>query len=278
MLVPNREAPSVVVVFDAVKLTSVGKRLIRRGAVAWTYGGKVQVVAAGNVFERIDVDGDRRDVIDPSLVAPDGETGGGASISDDGRWFTYRDLAVIDLGARRVAFTLDPPCAGGPEPLVWVQPSGRFAGGVCRGTAWAFIAGATASHLPWQYSIADSYCVSGDERVMLEGPYQPFAREWVSEFVVRNVGDGRRLRALPIAISDASRPYAMALSSDGGLAAILLDGAITFYRTRDGTKAGAVEGPSNAVGTRLAFRPATNNLFVSPHGALRVVRAPSSHP
>jgi hypothetical protein len=274
VLVPNRDAPSEVVVFDAARLTEVGRRTIRRGAVAWTYGGKVQVVDVGKAFERIDVDSGRRDAIDPALVAPGGETGGGGSISDDGKLFTFRELAVIDLDAKRVVFTLDPPCAGGPEPVVWVQPSGHFVGGSCRGTSWASIAGARSSHVAWQYSIADAYCVSADEHVMLEGPYQPFAREWVSDFVVRDVGGGRPLRTLPLAIADASRPYAMALSADGSLAAILLDGEIALYRTRDGTKIAVRQGPPNAVGARLAFRPPTGDLFASTRGALRVVRAP----
>jgi hypothetical protein len=66
----------------------------------------------------------------------------------------------------------------------------------------------------------------------------------------------------------------MALSGDGGLAAILLDGAIAFYRTRDGMKVGAREGPASPAGVRLAFRPSTSDLFVSTRGAVRVVRAP----
>src|SRR5204863_4161146 len=136
VLVPNREAPSEVVVLDAARFVEVGRRAIRRGAVAWTYGGKVQVVDAGKAFERIDGDTGRRDVIDPALVAPDGEVeaGDGGSISDDGKLFAFHALAVIDLDSKRVAFTLDPPCAGGPEPVISVTPSGRFVVGSCRGT------------------------------------------------------------------------------------------------------------------------------------------------
>jgi hypothetical protein len=66
----------------------------------------------------------------------------------------------------------------------------------------------------------------------------------------------------------------MALSGDGSLAAILIDGTIAFYRTRDGTKVGAAEGPPSATGTRLAFRPSTTDLFVSTRGRLRVVPVP----
>jgi hypothetical protein len=271
VLAPTREAPGEVVVLDAARFTEVGRRAIRHGAVAWTYGGKVQIVDVGKAFERVDVDTGRSDPIDPGLVAPDGDAGGGA-ISDDGRLFTYHELAVVDLDARRVAFTFDPPCAGGPQPAVWVAPSGRFVVGFCRGTAWTSIAGAGPSHKAWQHPIADSYCVSADERVLLEGPYQPFARDWAPDFVVRSADAGNRLRTLPLALPDASRPYAMALSGDGELAAILLDGAITLYRTRDGTKVGAREGPVNAVGATLAFRPSTTDLFASTRGALRVVR------
>ncbi len=207
-------------------------------------------------------------------MAPDSDGGDGGSISDDGRLFTYRDLVVIDLDAKRVAFTLDPPCAGGPQPAVTVQPSGRFVVGVCRGTAWAPLAGPGPAHKPWQFAVADSICVSADERVLLEGPYQPFARDWVPDFVVRDVDRGRPLRTLPVTLPDASRPYAMALSGDGSMAAILMDGAIAFYRTRDGTKVSATEGPPNAVGARLAFRPSSRDLFASTRGAVRVVRVP----
>jgi hypothetical protein len=274
VLAPTRDAPSEVVVLDALRFTEVVRRATRRGAVAWTYGARVQMVDGGKAFERIDADTGRREAVDPALVAPDGDDGNGGSISDDGRLFTFRDLAVIDLDARRVAFTLDPPCAGGPQPVVSVLPSGRFIVGSCRGTAWASLAGAGPSHRAWQYPIADAYCVSADERVLLEGPYQPFARDWVPDFVVRDVDGGRPRRTLPAAVSDGSRPYAMALSGDGGLAAILLDGAIAFYRTRDGMKVGAREGPASPAGVRLAFRPSTSDLFVSTRGAVRVVRAP----
>jgi hypothetical protein len=270
VLSPTREAPGEVVVLDATRFTEVGRRAVRHGAVAWTYGGKVQVVEGGKAFERIDVDTGRSDPIDPALVAPDGDPGGGA-ISDDGKLFTYHDLAVIDLDARRVAFTFDPPCAGGPQPAVWVAPSGRFVVGSCRGTAWTSIAGAGPSHRAWQ-PIADSYCISADERVLLEGPYQPFARDWAPDFVVRSADTGKPRRTLPLALPDASRPYAMALSGDGELAAVLLGGAITLYGTRDGTKLGAWEGPANALGATLAFRPSTRDIYVSTRGALRVVR------
>jgi hypothetical protein len=273
VLVPNREAPNEIVVFDAVHFTAVGKRAIRRGAVAWTYGGKVQVVNEGRALARIDADTGRRDAIDPALVAPGGESEDRGSISDDGKLFALHDLAVIDLDEMRVAFTLDPPCAGGPEPAFWLAPNGRFVVGSCRGTSWASLVGAP-KHVAWRYRVADSFCVSADERVLFEGPYQPFAREWIGDFVLRDVASGKSVSTLPVTLPDASRPYAIALSGDGRVAAILLDGVITFYRTNDGTKLGAHAGPHDAVGTRLAFRGASAELFVATRGEVQVLPAP----
>jgi hypothetical protein len=269
--VPTMEQPETIVTFDAATLRETKRRAIRKGAVAWSYGGSIQIIVDGKALVRVFVDDARTVPIPASLVAPNED--GGGSLSDDGRLFAYGDLTVYDLDAARAAYTFEAPCAGGPLPVAVVAPSGSFALGVCRGESFAKLTGAKTGAMTWQYSVADHHLFSIDEKVLLEGPYYPFAMDWVKSFVVRDVATGKTLRTLSPTIEGPDVPYTMALSAHGDLAAILVKGKIDFYRTSDGKKLGTQTGP-DADKTTIVFSPMTDALFMVHADKLEIITTP----
>jgi hypothetical protein len=267
VLAPNAEAPTEVIAIDSTTFATRSRRKLELGVVAFDFDGSVQVVKTSGSFERVNVVKGTREAVPKSLVAPDSEYSR-ASLSDDGRLFTYEELAVYDLDTRSIAFTFDAPCAGGPNPLVTLTHDGHFAIGFCRGTGLADLRDPHLTHRRWAF-IADSFELSSDERFLLEGPYYPFGMDWKPGFVVRELATGKAVK-LAMKLPTMAE-YRMTICATGAIAAVSYGNTLTFFDAKSGAKTIARELDSHP-SARLAFSPRDPILAIGHDATLERVR------